>query len=74
MKKYYVMYVNACAPSYKSFDTMAGAKRFATLFLKQMAHNRDDNWVDYIWYGQVMGVYDRHWEGLFSVKTKAKGK
>ena len=50
--KYYVRYVESCTPRLKVFDTEHERIRFIIEF----EEDRDDNWIDLVFNGEV--IYD----------------
>jgi len=68
--KYYVMYVERCSPSVKSFRTRLGATKFVDKFLKKNVHNTDDNWVDFIWKGEVVETVEAYWFNKLDTKRR----
>jgi hypothetical protein len=65
------MYVKDCSPEAKAFKTLAAAKRFTSLYKKNAA-NADDNWVDFIFKGEVVETDQGFWMEQFKTKKKSK--
>lgn len=61
--KYYVHYVDNCAPTLKGFKTLKAARKFISDFKKK---NRADDgyWVDYIIAGKVLDADEYYQEQL----------